>query len=59
MQYIVLKNNNSYPFCHKWEEDQSGKTFLFWKTFPLIFLDCKVLNWILKINFAVGLRKSK
>ncbi len=51
MQYIVLLILIFYSFRRN---NRSGC----FKTFSLIFLDCKALNWILKINFAVNL-KSK
>ena len=50
MQYIVLLILIFYYF-HR--NKRSGS----FKTFSLIFLDCKALNWILKINFAVNLEK--
>ena len=50
MQYIVLLILMFYSF-HR--NKRSGN----FKTFSLIFLDCKALNWILKINFAVNLKK--
>lgn len=50
MQYIVLLILIFYSFSlYK----RPGS----FKTFSLIFLDCKALNWILKINFAVNLEK--
>ena len=50
MQFIVLLILIFYSF-HR--NKRSGK----FKTFSLIFLDSKALNWILKINFVVNLEK--
>ncbi len=50
MQYIVLL---ILIFCSCYRNKRVGN----FKTFSLIFLDCKALNWILKINFAVNLEK--
>ena len=50
MQYIVLLILIFYSFS-------LYKRSCICKTFSLIFLDCKALNWILKINFAVNLEK--
>lgn len=50
MQYIVLLILIFYSF----HRNKRAGSF---KTFSLIFLDCKELNWILKINFAVNLKK--
>ena len=50
MQYIVLLILMFYYF-HR--NKRSGN----FKTFSLIFLDSKALNWILKINFVVNLEK--
>lgn len=50
MQYIVLLILIFYSFSL----DKRPGSF---KTFSLIFLDCKALNWILKINFVVNLEK--
>lgn len=50
MQYIVLL---ILIFYFSRRNKRPGS----FKTFSLIFLDCKALNWILKINFAVNLEK--
>lgn len=50
MQYTVLLILIFYSFSR----DKRVGCF---KTFSLIFLDCKALNWILKINFAVDLEE--
>ena len=51
MQYIVLLILIFYSFSL--DKRPSGN----FKTFSLIFLDSKALNWILKINFVVNLEK--
>ena len=50
MQYILLLILIFYYF-HRNKRSRNIKTF------SLIFLDSKALNWILKINFVVNLEK--